>query len=369
MNRIVVVITLLVMAVCSFYTSTGVNADTEKAKTPLKKYVVRNASARKAVCNDGSPAVYYYRPGRGKNKTKWIIFLEGGGACSSDAECIERYNRNRDLMSSINYPDQIERDGILSPSKKENPDFSKFNHVFVQYCSSDTWLGDTERNIAGVNVQFRGHHIVNAVIEDLMDSAVIPDNNLKSATEVILSGSSAGSFGAQNNMDRVANMLSFARVSGILDSGWKPPIPAFGQTGNPQDAENTGFSYWNAQADESCVRSYTDKPNICLYSYFLYPHISTPVFVYVDQRDENALMNKGVLPPYDDAEEAYIENYITECRASLAGVSAVFSPSTGNHTALTNERFTSIKVDGHTFAETLGNWYFKRQGPVRVIFE
>lgn len=366
MRRIVSMLVLMIMAAASFYG--GVSADAEKSR-PLRKYVVRNASSRKAVCNDGTPAVFYYRPGRGKDKTKWVIFLEGGGACSSDAECIERYNSTRDLMSSANYPDQIERGGILSTSKRLNPDFSKFNHVFVQYCSSDTWLGDTERNIAGVNVQFRGHHIVKAVIEDLMDSSVIPENNLKAATEVIFSGSSAGSFGAQNNMDRVAEMLSFARVSGVLDSGWKPPIPGFGQTNeDPSQAESSGFSYWNAQPDESCLRNYPDTPNVCLYSYFVYSHISTPVFVYVDQRDENALMHKGVLPPYDDAEKAYIDNYIVECRASLSGVSAVFSPSTGNHTALTNDRFTSIKVNNHTFAETLGNWYFNRQGPIKVIF-
>jgi hypothetical protein len=32
---------------------------------PLQKVTVQNAAAKQAVCNDGSPAVYYFRAGKG----------------------------------------------------------------------------------------------------------------------------------------------------------------------------------------------------------------------------------------------------------------------------------------------------------------
>jgi len=34
-----------------------------------------------AVCNDGSPAVYYFRPGYGSGSSVFTIYLEGGGVC------------------------------------------------------------------------------------------------------------------------------------------------------------------------------------------------------------------------------------------------------------------------------------------------
>jgi len=43
------------------------------------------------------------------------------------------------------------------------------------------------------------------------------------------------------------------------------------------------------------------------------------------------------------------------------------SPSAGIHTALTDDNFTAIKVDGYDFQQILGNWYFGRSGPIRII--
>jgi len=39
-----------------------------------------DASARQAVCNDGTPAGYYYRPGVSE---RWIIFFQGSPFCSN----------------------------------------------------------------------------------------------------------------------------------------------------------------------------------------------------------------------------------------------------------------------------------------------
>ena len=47
----------------------------------LVKHVVKDAVQRQAVCNDGTPAVYYYHRGSGAEAAHWLIHLEGGGWC------------------------------------------------------------------------------------------------------------------------------------------------------------------------------------------------------------------------------------------------------------------------------------------------
>jgi len=51
-------------------------------------------------------------------------------------------------------------------------------------------------------------------------------------------------------------------------------------------------------------------------------------------------------------------SHAASVRQSLQNVTAVFSPSAGIHTALTDDNFTAIKVDGYDFQQILGNWYF-----------
>src|SRR3990170_3449932 len=71
---------------------------------PLQKITVRDAARRQAVCNDGSPAVYYFRPGSGAGANRWVIFLVGGGFCFSVDSCWLREILNPELMTSTDKP-------------------------------------------------------------------------------------------------------------------------------------------------------------------------------------------------------------------------------------------------------------------------
>jgi hypothetical protein len=63
-----------------------------------------NASSPNApVCLDGTPAGYYFRPGVGaQGSSTYIIELEGGGWCISEADCLQR--STTDLGSSKSWP-------------------------------------------------------------------------------------------------------------------------------------------------------------------------------------------------------------------------------------------------------------------------
>ena len=78
-----------------------------------------------------------------------------------------------------------------------------------------------------MTMQFRGNKIVTAILADLQDATVIPSPNLKNATQVLVTGSSAGSFGAASNIDWIASQLPSAKVKGVLDSSWVPPLPNY----------------------------------------------------------------------------------------------------------------------------------------------
>src|SRR5580765_6151848 len=112
----------------------------------LQKFKVRDAGHRQAVCNDGSPAVYYFRPGSGTGANRWVIFLAGGGFCFSVETCDLRSMFTPQLMTSSNTPATVQVNGLLSESRVQNPDFYNANHVAILYCSSDLWSGNREKS-------------------------------------------------------------------------------------------------------------------------------------------------------------------------------------------------------------------------------
>ena len=334
----------------------------------LTQHVVKDAAQRQAVCNDGSPAVYYFKRGSGTDAAHWLIFFQGGGWCSSDRTCTYRWGAQRSLMTSHGAPSTFEAGGIFSTSAQENPDFLNFTQVYIKYCSSDMYSGNGEQQVNGMQMQFRGNKIVSAILADLQDATVIPSPNLKNATQVLVGGSSAGSYGAASNMDWIASQLPGAKVKGVLDSSWVPPLPNYGSgPGEPMPGSAGYYDYFSAVADQSCAAANPSQPQLCLSTLQLYPYLSTPIFIYAEQHDPTLSQIKGVTNPNDPAQAAYMNQYAASLRQSLQNVTAVFSPSAGIHTALTDDNFTAIKVDGYDFQQILGNWYFGRSGALRVI--
>src|SRR5262249_20335285 len=117
--------------------------------TPAIKHEVKDAEKKQAVCNDGSPAVYFFRPGKDLDRNRWILFLQGGGACGTDNDCRKRWTDQHNLMTSSGLPQRRAEPGFLSDDVQENPDFASFTLVTVHYCSSDGWAGDGQHVLDG----------------------------------------------------------------------------------------------------------------------------------------------------------------------------------------------------------------------------
>ena len=88
-------------------------------RAPLKKIPLPDAASKLAVCNDGSPAVFYARPGTQQDSDKWIVHLQGGGSCSEKEECSARPKHQK---SSKGARKARKLGGIMDPDPKKNPD-------------------------------------------------------------------------------------------------------------------------------------------------------------------------------------------------------------------------------------------------------
>jgi hypothetical protein len=333
-----------------------------------ERRTVANAAARNAICNDGSPAVYYVRRGAGCGAKRWIVALEGGGSCNTVDECRARAVA---LKSSKNAPDTMTFGGILSEDPKINPDFFSANAAFINYCSSDNWVGERPASAASDGLAFRGHDIFQAVLEDLEQSALTGATPLKDSAELLLVGSSAGGLGVLGNADALAARYPALRVRALADAGWVANINSFGSATQPPAPSSSEFDarfvYWNATPDASCAAA--EKPlGRCGVAPILFPYLKTPLFVHQDQSDPVQLKMLGA-PKANTSPEAatYATNFATAIRTSLAVTSGAFSPNAGDHGIVFKPEFATRTLKGATLRETLGAWYFDRSGAKKAI--
>ena len=183
----------------------------------------KTLSNKNALCNDGSPAVYFLGV---QNTSKWIIFLESGAYCLTKAQCLERFGNEvtKDLMTSQRMPDIIKGRDLLSSSRSDNGLFYDFSRVLIPYCSSDAFLG-TETKASSVannrsvdDFVFSGKIIFQSVVSELLTQG------LDRAREIVLIGSSAGAVGAYNQVEWLQDLLLSRNLdvslSAIIDGGW-----------------------------------------------------------------------------------------------------------------------------------------------------
>jgi hypothetical protein len=321
-----------------------------QAREPLKKIVVTNAAGRKAVCNDESPAIYYFRSGSGNGVKRWVILLPGGFFCNTPG-C---EGRSPSLMTSLDKPEFMKgAGGLISDSALQNPDFYNANHVRIIYCSSDLWSGNRTETGGSRVIQFRGRNIFRSVIKDLKNRT--SGANLSApGTEVLLVGWSAGGVGVMVHLDWLARQLPEAKVRGLNDAGW---LPEQSKLIDPEFENEIakGVLLWNGNPDASCLRANRSKKSRCYLS-SAYRYLATPMFVQESQWDSIFVHSPSSAIEFAEA----VQN-------SLIPVEAAFSPRTSTHVLCSYNAFTRLKVNGYPLAQLLGNWFFNRAGLVKVI--
>ncbi|KAK1418322.1 hypothetical protein QVD17_27465 [Tagetes erecta] len=172
--------------------------------------LIHGAAAKGAVCLDGTLPGYHLHRGFGSGANSWLVHLEGGGWCNSIRTCVYRKKTRRG--SSNYFEKQLAFTGILSNKAQENPDFFNWNRVKIRYCDGASFTGDSEDKVH--NLQFRGHKIWLAAIEELMSKG------MRYANQALLSGCSAGGLASILHCDEFRGLFSRkTKVKCFADAG------------------------------------------------------------------------------------------------------------------------------------------------------
>ncbi|KAL1519519.1 hypothetical protein AB1Y20_023034 [Prymnesium parvum] len=335
-----------------------------------------------ARCLDGTPAIYYFRKGTGDGINKWYIHHQGGGWCESWDDCLSR-SRGA-LGSSKGDAPQITMDGgYFSPSPNENPMMYNWNSVYVRYCDGGSFSGSnaTVASYGGASLYFRGSHNRQAVYNSL-----VATYQLGNATDVVVSGCSAGGLATYLHVDQWCDALSvdaphLNKCVGLPDSGFfldyeSPAVPALVEESTsftrltrklntPSGGYHKGlqwaFETFNASSgvNRDCVAAKgigDDPPYLCMFAEHTAVFIHTPVFAM--QSEYDAWQTSYVLNPKDGphAPQQLGDNITKRMGANMFGPhpsSGSFLDSCHHHCGSWN----SIRIDGDLISTAFAKWY------------
>lgn len=252
---------------------------------PLVKLTDTQAKDKGAVCLDGSNPAFYYGPAKvSDDSTKWVLYFKGGGWCYDEQSCI---SRSKGSLGSTNaLAESFEFGGVTSDDPNTNPLMAGWNHVVLWYCDGASFSGDkTEPYMYNSSkgetpLYFRGRRVLDAVLDTLLT-----EHGLDKATEVLLSGGSAGGLSTYLHADYVGAKLpkSVERYKAAPNSGFF----SLHQNSNGESLYPDQMKYvYNMQnssggVNANCAAALAGTPDAawkCIFANFSYAHSDTPMF-------------------------------------------------------------------------------------------
>ncbi|MDF1563103.1 MAG: pectin acetylesterase-family hydrolase [Deltaproteobacteria bacterium] len=162
-------------------------------------------------CMDGSQTGFGIRMNPASDKL--MIYLQGGGACFDRFTCATVANQNGfDGADFASFASSNADRGIFDSTDPANP-VHDWNMVFVPYCSGDVHAGSAF--IGAQNRTQIGWDNFRAALGRLVPT-------FEGASQVLLTGSSAGGFGAALNFPQTQEAFGCTRVDLLDDAG--PPM-------------------------------------------------------------------------------------------------------------------------------------------------
>jgi hypothetical protein len=208
-----------------------------------------------ASCLDGSPYAFYIIPG---NPKFFSIGLHGGGWCYDEADCAARAQTQLGSskqwnLTSCFHPPAFSCNGLPDDCTK----------VFLPYCDGSSftsfrgkpWPINKPNPQNMTQLSFRGVNNLERTLDKL-----VADWGLGKASDVILSGGSAGGLSTYLHLDRVASRVPHAAVVGAPVAGYFTDQPPLG-------------SMWRnrfANGDHPAARPMTSWPAQMQYAYTMY---------------------------------------------------------------------------------------------------
>lgn len=187
-----------------------------------------------STCDEGTPTGIGLNPGTSGNV---LLFLMGGGACWDYATCITiGFAAHGPYQKRQFDGDSRFLGGVLDRRDPENP-FADWSYVFVPYCTGDVHAGDNDAVYSNGNdtqtVRHRGRRNLESFIKRV--AGTFPN-----APKVVISGSSAGGYGAAFGFPIARRYYPDSKVYLLDDSG--PPLMG---SAIPDSFRAAWYKNWN----------------------------------------------------------------------------------------------------------------------------
>ena len=211
----------------------------EDAPAPVKDPITAPDEAWTWVPVKGTKCANGSETGLGANLTKKskkaIVYLMGGGACWDATSCGLGLAANLNGYTDGNFASDMKKYGATGPFDRTdaaNP-FKDYSFFFIPYCTGDVHAGNKISEYGGKKYHHYGYLNMTYNLE-----RIIPTLKGSGIDYAILSGSSAGGFGALWNFPRFQDGLGKATHVDIIDDGGPPLRPAFMPTTLQQQWNN-----------------------------------------------------------------------------------------------------------------------------------
>ena len=193
-----------------------------------------------------------------------VVFFDGGGACWDDLTCTFPMTEAPDQVLQFYAPaisptrNPAGFDGIFRTDLAANP-VRDWSFVYIPYCTGDVHLGSGTRQYTNVGpprlplpptfeIRHRGFDNFMVVLDWMR-------RNVGAPQKILVTGSSAGGYGASGNFPWIKEAFPAAEVHVIADASQGVTPPAF-DSGNPgRNSWSPTLAPWIYGVDPSPVRS------------------------------------------------------------------------------------------------------------------
>jgi len=301
-----------------------------------------------ALCLDGTPGGYYYRPapsGGIPASTKWKVHLQGGGWCTSTDEC--KLRAQTVLGSSKTWPTDLSQfwppegakySGLMNGTAL-NPFGPAYHFVWFGYCDGSSFSGNQSPS-SSAPLYFKGQDILEAIITDLN----LRYNFTSMATDVIVSGTSAGGLATYLHSSYFKERMPGARVVAVPDAGFFLDHAVYGSTEHKwyqTISYASSPALWNSSLRGKGPRLCVETIGIakCMFPQYMYPFLSDVDGIFTLQSS------------YDTAQQAII--FQLPCDYAQPG----------GCSAEEQDAFTRYaETLRSTVAQTVQQWFSQRDG-------
>ena len=350
--------------------NTAINANDKAPPRDDNSFLLTRLSpnATQGRCMDGSVGGYYLAPaGKGTpDEHKWVLELQGGGECATAESC--QGKQGSSLASSKYFSKSVHMTAGLTQGPPNK--LASWNRVHLPYCSQDLWTGTrTAPSPDSFGFYFSGHLILEAVL-DALDASGGGSGGLKNATDIVLTGESAGGMGVWPNLDWLAARYPNARVSGAPIAGFyffAHPYYGPGHTSSKladfREAAWPGhYELWSSFVDADCAKALPGWH--CILANYTYPYIQSKVFITESLTDKVVTLYHDYVPYQDPHWSKEVLAYFGHWKDNMTqGLSpamdkdspnGVFAPACFIHT-----EFNALSpiLNGHSYLAAFAEWY------------